>query len=138
MAREGIYIANKEITERYVGERLVWCKYFHRWAMRLKISDIRYDESYLRVDFYSEKSEKTVASEEIKNAISGFYYLYLNGEFYKVLVIGLQTYNVTLFFKFNDKNDLFYNTERQSQGFEEFKRSIQFKNGLNLYDRTRK
>lgn len=138
MAREGIYIANKEITERYVGERLVWRKYFHRWAMMLKISNIRYDESYLRVDFHSEKSEKTVASEKIKNAISGFYYLYLNGEFYKVLVIGLQTDNVTIFFKFNDKNDLFYNTERQSQGFEEFKRSIQFKNGLNLYDRTRK
>lgn len=138
MAREGIYVANKEIIERYVGERLVWRKYFYRWAMRLKISDIRYDENYLRVDFHSKKSEKTVASEEIKNAISGFYYLYLNGKFYKILVIGLQTNNVTIFFNFNDKNDLFYNTERQSQGFDEFKRSIQFKNELSLYARTRK
>ena len=59
MAREGIYVGNKEVTQRYIGARLVWMK------IRLLFSDdvsINYDyrnkQITLNKDFFTKQDKK--------------------------------------------------------------------------------
>ena len=62
MAREGIYVGNKEVTQRYIGSRLVWMK------IRLLFSgdvSINYDSHNKQITLNKDFSQKNIRTVEI-------------------------------------------------------------------------
>ena len=62
MEREAIYVGNKEVTQRYVGSRLVWEK------IRLLFSgdvSINYDSHNKQITLNKDFSQKNIRTVEI-------------------------------------------------------------------------
>ena len=62
MAREGIYVGNKEVTHRYIGAKLVWVK------IRLLFSgdvSINYDSHNKQITLNKDFSQKNIRTIEI-------------------------------------------------------------------------
>lgn len=62
MAREGIYIGNKEVTQRYIGAKLVWMK------IRLLFSgdvSINYDSRNKQITLNKDFSQNKIKTVEI-------------------------------------------------------------------------
>ena len=62
MEREGIYVGNKEVTQRYIGSRLVWVK------IRLLFSgdvSINYDSHNKQITLNKDFSQKNIRTVEI-------------------------------------------------------------------------
>lgn len=62
MAREGIYVGNKEVTQRYIGARLVWVK------IRLLFSgdvSINYDSHNKQITLNKDFSQNKIRTVEI-------------------------------------------------------------------------
>lgn len=62
MAREGIYVGNKEVTHRYIGSRLVWVKI--RLLFNGDVS-INYDSHNKQITLNKDFSQKNIRTVEI-------------------------------------------------------------------------
>lgn len=63
MEREAIYVGNKEVTQRYVGARLVWEKIKLLYSSNIFIS---YDRDNSQIIIHHDFSQNTIKLLEIK------------------------------------------------------------------------
>lgn len=62
MEREGIYVGNKEVTQRYIGSRLVWEKIKLLFNGNISIS---YDRDNSKIILNNDFSQSTIKTLEI-------------------------------------------------------------------------
>ena len=72
MAREGIYVGGKEITQRYVGDKLVWEKVKVLFSGNVPINYNRYNRQIILHKSFSQKNIKLVEINGQQIAVSHF------------------------------------------------------------------
>lgn len=60
MAREGIYVGNKEVTHRYIGTRLVWVKIRLLFSGDVSINYVRNNSQIILNMDFSQNKLKTI------------------------------------------------------------------------------
>ena len=100
MEREGIYVGNKEVTQRYVGKRLVWEKIKLLFSGNASIS---YNRERNEILLYKDLSQSTVKLLEI------------NGQ--KISFSSVKSYQGKTYITFNESVEKF----EQKTGFNRYR-----------------
>ena len=97
MEREAIYVGNKEVTQRYVGSRLVWEKIKLLYSSHVFIT---YDRDNRQIIIHHDFSQKTIKLIELKGKKISFSSVENNqGKTYVTLDESVETFEQKTGFK---------------------------------------